>query len=83
MSNFNINAGVIFFGDNSTARNAFLDAWWHQALETDECLREQASLVHLLEKESREMFRVNSSALLKFNNVKVKVRFFPVISSIF
>jgi hypothetical protein len=75
MSNIIINAGVIFFGANSAARNAFLDAWWLQALETNEWLREQASLVRLLEKESREMFRVNSSALLKFNNVEVKVRF--------
>ena len=57
------------------ARNAFLDAWWLQALESNEWLREQASLVHLLEKESREMFRVNSSSPLKFNNVEVKVRF--------
>jgi hypothetical protein len=70
-----INAGVIFFGANSTARNAFLDAWWHQALKTNEWLREQTSLVRLLEKESRKMFRFNSSALLKFNNVEVKVRF--------
>ncbi len=70
-----INAGVIFFGANSTARNAFLDAWWHQALKTNEWLREQTSLVRLLEKVSRKMFRFNSSALLKFNNVEVKVRF--------
>ena len=75
MSKIIINAGVIFFGANSTARNAFLDAWWHQALKTNEWLREQASLERLLEKESHKMFRVNSSALLKFNNVEVKVRF--------
>ena len=77
MSNIIINAGVIYFGANSTARNAFLDAWWYQALETNEWLREQESLVRLLEKESREMFRVNSSALLKSRCV-----FFPVISTI-
>ena len=75
MTNIIINSGVIFFGANSTARNAFLDAWWHEALETNEWLREQASLVRLLGKESREMFRINSSALLKFNSVEVKVRF--------
>ena len=76
MSNIIINADVKFFGANSTARNALLEAWWHtQALKTNEWLREQASLVRLLEKESREMFRINSSALLKFNSVEVKVRF--------
>ena len=44
-------------------------------LEGNGWLRGQDSLVHLLEKGSREMFRVNSSSLLKFNNVEVKVRF--------
>lgn len=72
---FVFNSGVIFFGPNTQNRNQFLDAWWAESQVNDEWLREQTSLVRLVEKSvAREAFIPGSRVELSMNCGSVQVR---------
>ena len=55
-----INSGVIFFGPSAKKRGAFLNAWRQASLVCAEWLREQTSMVRMLEATDAMVFRDQS-----------------------
>lgn len=72
-----LNSGVIFFGPDTRARDAFLDAWWAETLATREWLREQTALVRLLHRRAPELFAPYRQQTLDFGGHRVGVRVVP------
>lgn len=72
-----LNSGVIFFGPDTAARDAFLDAWWAETLTTREWLREQTALVRFIYREAPTLFEPNRRETVALNGVEVSVRMVP------
>ncbi len=72
-----LNSGVIAFGANTEARNAFIDAWWEKVLQIHEWLREQTAMVRLLESHSRSLFAPYRCETLNLDGCEVRVRVVP------
>jgi hypothetical protein len=72
-----LNSGVIFFGPDTGARDAFLDAWWAETKATREWLREQTALVRLLHRQAPELFAPYRSQDVALAGRRVAVRMVP------
>lgn len=72
---FVFNSGVIYFGPNPQTRNRFLDAWWAESQVNAEWLREQTSLVRLIEKSvSRDAIVVGTQVEMVTDSGPVQIR---------
>ncbi len=69
-----INSGVIFFGPDTGARDAFLDAWWAETLVNQEWLREQTAMVRFIERQAPALFEPGRLETLDLNGAAVRLR---------
>lgn len=73
---FVYNSGVIFFGPDARLRNRFIDSWWEETKTNQEWLREQTSLVRLVEKSvARDAVIPGTRAVMTAGGASFRLRF--------